>query len=131
MKAEIVVRKTKNKFGKEILLRSVKCDEVFKKLSEEEQMAWIYIDSCMLNLNMNFEQLLENELFGDREKEILINVYNLYLKDIILKHKMKNVKSQEFKVRVTIEEKQNVLIMAAEKGLSISDFFRQKINLDK
>jgi hypothetical protein len=131
MKAEIVVRKTKNKFGKEILLRSVKCDEVFKKLSEEEQMAWIYIDSCMLNLNMNFEQLLENELYGDREKEILINVYNLYLKDIILKHKMKNVKSQEFKVRVTIEEKQNVLIMAAEKGLSISDFFRQKINLDK
>jgi DNA-directed RNA polymerase len=131
MKAEIVVRKTKNKFGKEILLRSVKCDEVFKKLSEEEQMAWIYIDSCMLNLNMNFEQLLENELFGNREKEILINVYNLYLKDIILKHKMKNVKSQEFKVRVTIEEKQNVLIMAAEKGLSISDFFRQKINLDK
>jgi hypothetical protein len=131
MKAEIVVRKTKNKFGKEILLRSVKCNEVFKKLSEEEQMAWIYIDSCMLNLNMNFEQLLENELFGDREKEILINVYNLYLKDIILKHKMKNVKSQEFKVRVTIEEKQNVLIMAAEKGLSISDFFRQKINLDK
>ena len=131
MKAEIVTYKGKNKFGKEILLRSVKCDEVFKKLSNEEQFVWLHISNCMLNLNMKFEQLLENELYGNREKQILINVYNLYLKDIISKHKMKNVKSEAFKVRVTPEEKQNVLIMAAEKGLSISNFFRQKINLDK
>jgi len=131
MKAEIFIYKTKNKFGKEILLRSIKCDEVFKQLNETEQFAWIHISNCMLNSNMKFQQVLENELYNDEVKQILINVYNSYLKNIISEYKIKkNNKSELFRIRVTPEEKQNIEIMAKEKGLSISDFFRQKINLN-
>jgi hypothetical protein len=131
MKAEIFIYKTKNKFGKEILLRSIKCDEVFKQLNETEQFAWIHISNCMLNSNMKFQQVLENELYNDEVKQILINVYNSYLKNIISEYKIKkNNKSEHFRIRVTPEERQNIEIMAKEKGLSISDFFRQKINLN-
>jgi ribosome-associated toxin RatA of RatAB toxin-antitoxin module len=132
MKAEIVIYKVKNKFGKEILLRGIKCKEVFNKLRNEEQFVWLHISNCMLNLNMKFEQLLENELYGNREKQVLINVYNSYLKDIISEYKIKKVGlSEQIKIRVTPEEKQNLQIMAKEKGLSISEFLRQKIVLIK
>jgi hypothetical protein len=131
MKAEIFIYKTKNKFGKEILVRGIKCDEIFKQLSETEQFAWIHISNCMLNSNMKFEQVLENELYNYEVKQILINVYNSHLKSIISEYKIKKInKSEQFRIRVTPEEKQNIEIMAKEKELSISDFFRQKINLN-
>ena len=132
MKAEIFIHKTKNKFGKEILLRSIKCNEVFKNLNETEQFAWIDISNCMLNLNMEFEQVLENKLYNDEIKQILINVYNSHLKTIISEYKIKKINlSETFKVRVTPEEKQNLQIMAKEKELSISQFLREKIGLNK
>ncbi len=132
MKAEIFIHKAKNKFGKEILLKSVKFDEVFKNLNETEQFAWIDISNCMLNLNMEFEQVLENKLYNDEIKQILINVYNSHLKTIISEYKIKKINlSETFKVRVTPEEKQNLQIMAKEKELSISQFLREKIGLNK
>ena len=132
MKAEIFIHKAKNKFGKEILLKSVKFDEVFKNLNETEQFAWIDISNCMLNLNMEFEQVLENKLYNDEIKQILINVYNSHLKTIISEYKIKKINlSETFKVRVTPEEKQNLQIMAKEKELSISQLLREKIGLNK
>ena len=131
---EIVTSKTKNKFGKEVLLRSVKCNKIFKKLPEEEQISWIHISNCMLNLNMTLEQIkqqfIEKEMYNNALDKIINKVYNLYLKDVILQNKIKKSNKTEFtKIRITLEEKRNLEIQAKEKQLTISSFIREKINL--
>jgi hypothetical protein len=129
---EIKIDKVKNKFGKEILLRSIKCNEIFNKLPEEEQIAWILISNCMLNLNMTLDQVkqqfIEKKMYNNKVEKTINNVYNLYLKDVILEYRInKPVKNDSIKIRVTTEEKRTLEIESKKLNISISDMIRDHI----
>ena len=129
---EIITTKTKNKFGKQVLLRSVKCNEIFNKLSEDGQITWVLISNCMLNLNMTLDQIkqqfIEKEMYSNDIEKIINKVYNLYLKDIISQYQVKKTaKNDAIKIRVTTEEKRTLEIESKKLNLSISDMIRNKI----
>jgi hypothetical protein len=129
---EIVTTKTKNKFGKQVLRRSVKCNEIFNKLSEDGQITWVLISNCMLNLNMTLDQIkqqfIEKEIYSNDIEKIINKVYNLYLKDVISQYQVKKTaKNDAIKIRVTTEEKRTFEIESKKLNLSISDMIRNKI----
>jgi len=107
---EIVTTETINKNGKQVLLRSVKCNEIFNKLSEDKQITWVLISNCMLNLNMTLDQIkqqfIEKNIYSNDIEKIINKVYNLYLKDVISQYQVKKTsKNDAIKIRVTTEEK--------------------------